>query len=102
MKWMNLEPIIQSEVSQREKDKYCILMHTHRIEKGDTVCCHFDNGCEMVSYHGFQLLIFTCLDIHKNLEGVSFRFPVLQVSQVQKRQRTFPSLLSKLGQENRN
>ena len=27
MRWMNLEPIIQSEVSQKEKDKYCILMH---------------------------------------------------------------------------
>ena len=27
MRWMNLEPIIQSEVSQNEKDKYCILMH---------------------------------------------------------------------------
>ena len=26
MRWMNLEPIIQSEVSQKEKDKYCILM----------------------------------------------------------------------------
>ena len=26
MRWMNLEPIIQSEVSQKEKDKY-ILMH---------------------------------------------------------------------------
>ena len=25
MKWMNLEPIIQSEVSQKEKDKYRIL-----------------------------------------------------------------------------
>ena len=25
-RWMNLEPIIQSEVSQ-EKVKYCILMH---------------------------------------------------------------------------
>ena len=29
--WMNLEPIIQSEVSQREKDKYCILMHIYGI-----------------------------------------------------------------------
>ena len=28
---MNLEPIIQSEVSQKEKDKYCILMHIYRI-----------------------------------------------------------------------
>jgi len=24
---MNVEPLIQSEVSQKEKDKYCILMH---------------------------------------------------------------------------
>ena len=29
--WMNLEPIIQSEVSQKEKNKYCILMHIHGI-----------------------------------------------------------------------
>ena len=27
VRWMKLEPIIQSEVSQNEKDKYCILMH---------------------------------------------------------------------------
>ena len=25
VRWMNLEPIIQSEVSQKEEDKYCIL-----------------------------------------------------------------------------
>ena len=25
MRWMNLEPIIQSEVSQKEKDKYRVL-----------------------------------------------------------------------------
>ena len=24
MRWMNLEPIIQSEVSQKEKEKYCL------------------------------------------------------------------------------
>ena len=29
MRWMNLELIIQSEVSQKEKDKYRILMHTY-------------------------------------------------------------------------
>ena len=29
MKWMNLEPITQSEVSQKEKDKYRILMHIY-------------------------------------------------------------------------
>ena len=29
MRWMNLEPIIQSEVSQKEKDKYRILTHIY-------------------------------------------------------------------------
>ena len=31
MRWMNLEPIIQNEVSQKQKEKYCILMHINRI-----------------------------------------------------------------------
>ena len=31
MRWVNLEPIIQSEVSQKEKDKYRILTHMYRI-----------------------------------------------------------------------
>ena len=29
--WMNIEPIIQSEVSQKEKDKYYILTHVYQI-----------------------------------------------------------------------
>ena len=33
MRWMNLEPIIQSEVSQKEKDKYRILTHIRNLEK---------------------------------------------------------------------
>ena len=33
MRLMNLEPIIQSEVSQKEKDKYHILMHMYGIQK---------------------------------------------------------------------
>ena len=32
MRWINLEPIIPSEVSQKEKDKYRIL--THGIKNG--------------------------------------------------------------------
>ena len=31
MRWVNLEPIIKSEVSQKEKDKYHILMHIYGI-----------------------------------------------------------------------
>ena len=30
-RWMSLEPIIQSEVNQKEKDKYHILTHIYRI-----------------------------------------------------------------------
>ena len=31
MRWVNLEPIIQSEVSQKKKDKYHILINIYRI-----------------------------------------------------------------------
>ena len=31
MRWMNLKPIIQSEVSQKKKDKHHILTHIYRI-----------------------------------------------------------------------
>ena len=30
-RWIKLEPIIQSEVRQKEKDKYCILVHIYGI-----------------------------------------------------------------------
>ena len=36
MRRMNIEPIIQSEVSQKQKDRYRILMHIYRIEKNGT------------------------------------------------------------------
>ena len=36
MRQMNLEPIIQSEVSQKEKDKYHILTHIYGIQKNGT------------------------------------------------------------------
>ena len=29
--WMDLEVIIQSEVGQRERNKYCMLTHTYGI-----------------------------------------------------------------------
>ena len=33
MRWMKLEPIIQSEVSQKEKHQYSILTHVYGIQK---------------------------------------------------------------------
>ena len=39
--WMDLETVIQSEVSQKEKNKYCILMHICGIQKSgvDKLIC---------------------------------------------------------------
>ena len=36
MRWMNLAPVIQSEISQKEKNKYHILTHTYGIYKDGT------------------------------------------------------------------
>ena len=33
MRWMKLEPIIQNEVSQKEKHQYSILTHVYRFRK---------------------------------------------------------------------
>ena len=41
MRWMNLESIIQSEVSQKEKDKFHILTHIYGI---------YQNGTEQFIY----------------------------------------------------
>ena len=41
MRWMKLEPIIQSEVSQKDKHQYGILTQTHGIQKdgnNDPIC----------------------------------------------------------------
>ena len=41
MRWMELEPIIQSEVSQKEKYQYSVLTHIYGIYKGgndDPIC----------------------------------------------------------------
>ena len=41
MRWMKLEPIIQSDVSQKEKHQYSILTHIYGIQEDgndDPVC----------------------------------------------------------------
>ena len=41
IKWMKLEPIIQSKVSQKEKHQYGILTHIYGIQKdgnNDPIC----------------------------------------------------------------
>ena len=36
VRWMDLESVVQSEVSQKEKNKYCMLMHIYGILKSGT------------------------------------------------------------------
>ena len=45
MRWMNLEPIIQSEVSEKEKDKYRIL--NWKILKDMGIPDHLTCLCEI-------------------------------------------------------
>ena len=33
VRWMDLESVIQSEVSQKEKNRYCILIHMYGTKK---------------------------------------------------------------------
>ena len=33
VRWMDLESVVQSEVSQKEKKKYCMLTHMYGIKK---------------------------------------------------------------------
>ena len=42
-KWMNIETIIQSKVSQKEKDKYHILTHIY-MESRKMVLMHLSAG----------------------------------------------------------
>ena len=36
MRWINLEPTVQNEVSQKEKDNYCILTQVYGVQKDST------------------------------------------------------------------
>ena len=49
MRWMKLEPIIQSEVSQKDKDHYSILTHIYGIQKdgNDSPICKTEKETQM-------------------------------------------------------
>ena len=38
VRWMNLEPVIQTEVSQKEKNKYYVLGHISGMYKKCMIC----------------------------------------------------------------
>ena len=49
MRWMKLEPIIQSEISQKDKHQYRILMHIYGILKdgNDNPICKTEKETQM-------------------------------------------------------
>ena len=49
VRWINLELVIQSEVSQKEKKKYCILMYIYGIQKNgiDEPICREEMDMQM-------------------------------------------------------
>ena len=49
MRWMKLEPIIQSEVSQKDKDHYSILTHIYGIynDGNDSPICKTEKETQM-------------------------------------------------------
>ena len=44
MGWIKLEPIIKSEVSEKQKDKYCILTHLYGNQKKKMVLNNLVTG----------------------------------------------------------
>ena len=49
MRWMKLEPIIQSEVNQKDKHQYSMLMHICGIQKdsNDNPICKTEKETQM-------------------------------------------------------
>ena len=45
--WMKLDNVVQSEVSQKEKSKYRVLMHIHVKSGKLTLITYFHAGIEM-------------------------------------------------------
>ena len=51
MRWMELEPVIQSDISQKEKHQYSILTHIYGIYKdgNDNLVCETAKETQMSS-----------------------------------------------------
>ena len=52
MRWMNLEPIIQIEVSQKEKDKYHAAATAKSLQSCPILCDPMDCSLPGFSVHG--------------------------------------------------
>ena len=81
-------PIIQSEVSQREEDKYCIQMNIYRIYKNgneEVISVQFTQSSDSSRLQGpqhtglpvhHQLLEFTQTHVHHVSDAIKPSYPL--------------------------
>ena len=50
VRWMNVESVIQSEINQKEKNQYHMLMHIYGIQKNSTDEPIWREGLEIQLY----------------------------------------------------
>ena len=76
MRWMNLEPIIQSEVSQKEKDKYQIRSDQIRsvAQSCLTLCDPMNRSTPGLPVH-HQLPEFTQTQVHRVSDAIQPSHP---------------------------
>ena len=67
MRWMKLEPIIQSEVSQKAKHQYSILTHIYGIQKDGNNNLVCETAKETQMYRSF--LIIHLWGFHRSSDG---------------------------------
>ena len=77
MRWMNLEPVIQSEVSQKEKDKYHIISDQIRsvTQSCPTLCDPMNHSTPGLPVH-HQLLEFTQTFVHRVSDAIQPSHPL--------------------------
>jgi len=67
MRWINLEPIMQSEVSKEEKDKYHVLIHIYMKSRNMVMYmfqCYFLKSSPFSFPHCVQKsILYVCISI---------------------------------------
>ena len=64
--WRYLEPVIQSEISQKEKNKYHTLMHIYGIQKNGTLTL-----CQALANYSEWIISLSPQNLYEETEAIS-------------------------------